>query len=35
MIRILCTIDNDIQDTDYCVGFDTACNTALETIDKI
>ncbi|MFW0039452.1 MAG: 6-phosphofructokinase [Coxiella endosymbiont of Dermacentor silvarum] len=35
MIGIPCTIDNDIQGTDYCVGFDTACNTALKAIDKI
>ncbi|ATN85648.1 6-phosphofructokinase [Coxiella burnetii] len=35
MIGIPCTIDNDIQGTDYCIGFDTACNTALQAIDKI
>lgn len=29
------TIDNDIPGTDYTIGFDTACNTALESIDKI
>lgn len=35
VIGIPCTIDNDIVGTDYCIGFDTACNTALEAIDKI
>ena len=34
-IGIPCTIDNDIIGTEYCIGFDTACNTALEAIDKI
>lgn len=29
------TIDNDINGTDYTLGFDTACNTALDAIDKI
>jgi len=29
------TIDNDIPNTDYTVGFDTARNTALQAIDKI
>lgn len=35
VIGIPCTIDNDIEGTDYCIGFDTACNTAIEAIDKI
>ncbi len=35
VIGIPCTIDNDIVDTEYCIGFDTARNTALEAIDKI
>ncbi len=35
VIGIPCTIDNDIVGTEYCIGFDTACNTALEAIDKI
>ena len=35
VIGIPCTIDNDINGTDYCIGFDTACNTALEAIDRI
>ncbi len=29
------TIDNDISDTDVCIGYDTALNTALQAIDKI
>ncbi|AUS95977.1 6-phosphofructokinase [Clostridium thermosuccinogenes] len=29
------TIDNDIGCTDYTIGFDTACNTVQEAIDKI
>ncbi len=29
------TIDNDVYGTDHSIGFDTACNTALEAIDKI
>ena len=29
------TIDNDIPGTDHTIGFDTAVNTALESIDKI
>lgn len=29
------TIDNDIYGTDYTIGFDTALNTALESIDRI
>lgn len=29
------TIDNDLAGTDMTVGFDTACNTAIEAIDKI
>ncbi len=35
VIGIPCTIDNDIMGTDYCIGFDTACNTALKAIDNI
>jgi 6-phosphofructokinase 1 len=34
-IGIPCTIDNDIIGTEYTLGFDTACNTALQAIDKI
>lgn len=29
------TIDNDIYGTDYTIGFDTAVNTALESLDRI
>lgn len=29
------TIDNDIVCTDYTIGFDTACNTAIECIDRL
>lgn len=29
------TIDNDIVCSDYTIGFDTACNTAVEAIDKL
>ena len=34
-IGIPCTIDNDIIGTEYTIGFDTACNTALQAIDNI
>ena len=29
------TIDNDIGCSDYTIGFDTACNTAIECVDKL
>ena len=29
------TIDNDISCTDYTIGFDTACNTAIQAIDRL
>lgn len=29
------TIDNDIAGTDFCIGFDTAINTVLDSLDKI
>lgn len=29
------TIDNDISNTDVCIGYDTALNTAMQAIDKI
>ncbi|MBB4118078.1 6-phosphofructokinase 1 [Mesonia hippocampi] len=35
IIGIPGTIDNDIQGTDYTIGYDTALNTAVEAIDKI
>lgn len=34
-VGIPCTIDNDISCSDYTIGFDTACNTAVECIDKL
>lgn len=35
VIGIPGTIDNDLAGTDLTIGFDTACNTATEAIDKI
>lgn len=35
VIGIPCTIDLDINCTEYTVGFDTAVNTAMEAVDKI
>ena len=35
VIGVPCTIDNDIGCTTYTIGFDTACNTAIEAIDKL
>ncbi len=35
VIGIPATIDNDINCTNYCIGFDTAANTAIECIDKL
>ncbi len=29
------TIDNDLSGTDFCIGYDTAINTAMQAIDKI
>ncbi|MBQ3224236.1 MAG: 6-phosphofructokinase [Oscillospiraceae bacterium] len=34
-IGVPATIDNDISSTEYSIGFDTACNTALDAIDKL
>jgi 6-phosphofructokinase 1 len=34
-VGIPATIDNDLYGTDYTIGYDTAVNTALESIDKI
>src|SRR5690606_29784255 len=34
-IGLLGTIDNDLSGTDSTIGFDTACNTAIQAIDKI
>ena len=35
VIGIPATIDNDICCTNYCIGFDTAANTAIECIDRL
>ena len=35
VIGIPGTIDNDLSGTDFTIGYDTACNTALDAIDKI
>ncbi len=35
MVGIPATIDNDVYGTDETIGFDTAVNTAVESIDKI
>ena len=35
VIGIPATIDNDISCTNYCIGFDTAANTAIDCIDKL
>jgi 6-phosphofructokinase 1 len=35
MVGIPATIDNDVYGTEETIGFDTAVNTAVETIDKI
>ena len=35
VIGIPATIDNDIGCTHYCIGFDSAANTAIECIDKL
>ncbi len=35
VIGIPATIDNDINGTDFSIGFDTASNTAMDAIDKI
>ncbi len=34
-IAIPATIDNDVGCSNYTIGFDTACNTAIECIDKL
>jgi len=35
VVGVPATIDNDIGCSHYTIGFDTACNTALECIDKL
>ena len=34
-VAVPATIDNDISCTEYTIGFDTACNTAIDAIDKL
>ena len=35
VVGIPATIDNDIGCSNYTIGFDTACNTAIECVDKL
>lgn len=35
VVGIPCTIDNDIGCSTYTIGYDTACNTAVEAVDKL
>ncbi len=35
VVGVPSTIDNDLGGTDNSIGFDTACNTALEAIDRV
>ena len=35
VVGVPATIDNDIGCTNYTIGFDTACNTAVECIDRL
>lgn len=35
VVGVPASIDNDIGCSDYSIGFDTACNTAVEAIDKL
>jgi len=35
VVGIPCTIDNDIGCSTYTIGFDTACNTAVEAVDRL
>ncbi len=35
VVGVPATIDNDIGCSNYTIGFDTACNTAIECIDKL
>ena len=35
VVGIPATIDNDVGCSNYTIGFDTACNTAIECIDKL
>jgi 6-phosphofructokinase 1 len=35
VVGVPCTIDNDIGCSSYTIGFDTACNTAVEAVDRL
>ena len=35
VVGVPATIDNDVGCTNYTIGFDTACNTAIECIDRL
>ncbi len=35
MVGVPATIDNDVGCSNYTIGFDTACNTAVECVDKL
>ena len=35
VVGIPCTIDNDIGCSSYTIGFDTACNTAVDAVDRL
>ncbi|MCB9017498.1 MAG: 6-phosphofructokinase [Paludibacteraceae bacterium] len=35
IVGVPCTIDNDLYGTDYTIGYDTALNTIIESVDKI
>jgi len=35
VVGVPCTIDNDIGCTSYTIGFDTACNTAVDAVDRL
>ena len=35
VIGVASTIDNDLYGSDYTIGFDTAVNTALESVDRL
>jgi len=35
VVGIPCTMDNDIGCSSYTIGFDTACNTAIDAVDRL
>ena len=35
VVGVPCTMDNDIGCSSYTIGFDTACNTAIEAVDRL